>query len=234
MASDDHQHLPLFETRRARGRIIYRVFAATVFTGICLIWAYRLSYIPRKGEDGRWVWLGLLAAELWFGLYWVVTQALRWNQVYRLTFKDRLSHRLVSLLCASHCYFALQVRSSLDKLCVILLNRYENELPGVDIFVCTADPTIEPPVMVINTVLSVMAYDYPSEKLGIYLSDDGGSQLTFFALFEACKFARYWIPYCKKFNVGPRSPAAYFVSVSGQHDSGLSQDLDAIKVLILL
>ena len=50
-------------------------------------------------------------------------------------------------------------------------------LPGVDIFVCTADPVIEPPLMVINTVLSMMAYDYPPEKLNIYVSDDGGSEL---------------------------------------------------------
>jgi len=49
-------------------------------------------------------------------------------------------------------------------------NRYkEEELPGVDIFVCTADPTLEPPMLVISTVLSVMAYDYPPEKLNIYL-----------------------------------------------------------------
>ncbi|KAJ9182509.1 hypothetical protein P3X46_006496 [Hevea brasiliensis] len=199
MGSDD-QHLPLFETKTARGRVVYRVFAATVFAGICLIWAYRLSYIPREGEDGRWVWIGLIGVELWFGLYWVVTQALRWNQVYRRTFKDRLSHR------------------------------YKNELPGVDVFVCTADPTIEPPIMVMNTVLSVMAYDYSSEKLGIYLSDDGGSELTFYAFLEACNFARYWIPYCKKFNVGPRSPAAYFVSISDQLGSRLTTDSDAIKI----
>ena len=44
-------------------------------------------------------------------------------------------------------------------------------LPKVDIFVCTANPDIEPPIMVINTVLSVMAYDYPIEKLSVYLSD---------------------------------------------------------------
>ena len=44
---------------------------------------------------------------------------------------------------------------------VVQINRYEKVLPGIDIFVCTANPLIEPPAMVINTVLSVMAYDYP-------------------------------------------------------------------------
>ncbi|KAF5176253.1 Cellulose synthase-like protein e6, partial [Thalictrum thalictroides] len=64
--------------------------------------------------------------------------------------------------------------------------------------------------MVINTVLSVMAYNYPTEKLSVYLSDDGGSDLTFYALLEASEFSKQWIPFCKNFNIEPRSPAAYF------------------------
>ncbi|KAJ9152750.1 hypothetical protein P3X46_026282 [Hevea brasiliensis] len=178
------KYIPLFETKEAKGRVFYRLFAVTVFLGICCIWAYRISKMPRKGEDGRWVWIGLLGAELWFSLYWVITQAVRWKSVFRCTFKDRLSQR------------------------------YKNELPEVDIFVCTANFKIEPPIMVVNTVLSVMAYDYLPEKLSVYLSDDGGSDLTFYALLEASKFAKHWIPYCKKFNVEPRSPAAYFASKS--------------------
>lgn len=60
-------------------------------------------------------------------------------------------------------------------------------------FVCTADPYKEPPIGVVNTVLSLMAYDYPTEKLSVYVSDDGGSQLTLFALVEAAKFAKHWL-----------------------------------------
>ena len=91
-----------------------------------------------------------------------------------------------------------------------LLDRYEKDLPGVDIFVCTADPEIEPPTMVINTVLSMMAYDYPPEKLSVYLSDDGGSVLTFYAMLEASRFSKHWLPFCKNFKIQPRSPEAYF------------------------
>ena len=36
--------------------------------------------------------------------------------------------------------------------------------------------------MVINTVISVMSYNYPPEKLSVYHSDDGGSKLIFYAL----------------------------------------------------
>lgn len=88
--------------------------------------------------------------------------------------------------------------------------RFQKDLPGVDIFVCTADPKLEPPLLVINTVLSVMAYDYPPEKLSVYLSDDGGSELTFFALLQAVHFAKYWLPFCRRFHIRPRSPAAFF------------------------
>ena len=109
-------------------------------------------------------------------------------------------------------------------------NRHEEELPKVDIFVCTADPVIEPPVMVINTVLSVMAYDYPQEKLNVYLSDDGGSDLTFYALLEASRFAKHWIPFCKKFNVEPRSPAAYFAS--GGFGGNGDEEVARVKVIL--
>lgn len=79
--------------------------------------------------------------------------------------------------------------------------------------------------MVINTVLSVMAYDYPPEKLSVYLSDDGGSCLTFYALLEASMFSKIWLPFCKKFKVEPRCPEAYFSSTpEPHHDDPLKAD----------
>ncbi|XWS27713.1 hypothetical protein CRYUN_Cryun25bG0004500 [Craigia yunnanensis] len=86
-------------------------------------------------------------------------------------------------------------------------------------------------MMVINTVLSVMAYDYPQEKLSVYLSDDAGSYLTFYALLEASQFAKHWIPFCKKLNVEPRSPAAYIKSISDSHDTKEAKELATIKKL---
>lgn len=100
----------------------------------------------------------------------------------------------------------------------------------MDVFVCTADPTVEPPMMVINTVLSVMAYDYPTEKLSVYLSDDAGSELTFHALLEASHFSKHWLPYCKKYRVEPRSPAAYFGSEPQLLDANHAQNFASIKV----
>ncbi|RYR53527.1 hypothetical protein Ahy_A06g028691 [Arachis hypogaea] len=68
----------------------------------------------------------------------------------------------------------------------------EDELPTVDLFVATADPVIEPPIITANTVLSLLALDYPSNKQACYVSDDGCSLLTFYALVEGAKFAKLW------------------------------------------
>ncbi|KAL5972443.1 hypothetical protein ACLOJK_041698 [Asimina triloba] len=176
------------------------MYAVSVWIGVFFEWVYRATRIP-EGE-GKWVWLGKLAAEIWFGFYWIFMQSVRWKPVRRLTFKEQLSHR------------------------------YEKVLPGVDIFVCTADPVIEPPMLVNNTVLSVMAYDYPPEKLSVYLSDDGGSDITFHALLEASRFSAYWVPFCRKFNVEPRSPEAYLDSTSGPpHNAHQTSEWSAVKNL---
>ena len=65
---------------------------------------------------------------------------------------------------------------------------------------------------VVNTALSVMAYDYPAEKVSVYVSDDGGSALTLFALVEAAKFAAHWLPFCRKNDVVDRSPEVFFAA----------------------
>ncbi|KAK7305265.1 hypothetical protein VNO77_43167 [Canavalia gladiata] len=93
------------------------------------------------------------------------------------------------------------------------------------------DPGIEPAVMVINTVLSVMAYEYPTEKLSVYLSDDAASDITFYALLEASFFAKHWLPFCKRFKVQPTSPSAYFNTIPSSTSSINSKQFVAIKKL---
>ncbi|URE27905.1 Cellulose synthase-like [Musa troglodytarum] len=191
----------LFGTERAKGRTAYKLFASSMLVSICLVLFFRATNIPGRGEQGRWAWVGMLAAELWFTVYWIITQSVRWNPIYRRTFKERLSE--------------------ID----------DAELPGVDIFVCTADPVAEPPALVISTVLSVMAYDYPPEKLSVYVSDDAGSELTFYALWEAAQFARHWLPFCRRHKVEPRSPAAYFSSRSHPCDTSNNTERSYMKKL---
>lgn len=64
--------------------------------------------------------------------------------------------------------------------------------------------------MTANTVLSILAVDYPVDKVTCYVSDDGAAMLTFEVLSETSEFARKWVPFCKKFNVEPRAPEWYF------------------------
>ncbi|KAI3710667.1 hypothetical protein L2E82_40456 [Cichorium intybus] len=92
------------------------------------------------------------------------------------------------------------------------LPKDETIYPAMDVFICTADPYKEPPMVAVNTALSIMAYDYPTDKLSVYLSDDGGSDLTLFAFMEASQFAKHWLPYCKKNGIMDRCPEAHFSS----------------------
>lgn len=93
--------------------------------------------------------------------------------------------------------------------------RYEkegkpSELAPIDVFVSTVDPMKEPPLITANTVLSILAVDYPVDKVACYVSDDGAAMLTFEAISETSEFARKWVPFCKKFNIEPRAPEWYF------------------------
>uniref|UniRef100_A0A2N9GTT9 Cellulose synthase n=1 Tax=Fagus sylvatica TaxID=28930 RepID=A0A2N9GTT9_FAGSY len=100
----------------------------------------------------------------------------------------------------------------------------DDKLPPIDVFICTTDPNKEPTIGVMNTVLSAMALDYPPEKLHVYLSDDGGSPITLHGMKEACWFARWWLPFCRRYRIKTRSPEAYFsTSKDGDEGSGSSE-----------
>ncbi|PRQ52744.1 putative cellulose synthase (UDP-forming) [Rosa chinensis] len=130
-------------------------------------------------------WSIAFLCELWFTFSWVITMSNKWILVDHKPYPDRLLQRVP-----------------------------KDELPAVDLFVTTADPELEPPIITINTVLSLLAVDYPTNKLACYVSDDGCSPITFYSLVEASKFARIWIPFCKKYNVQVRAPFRYFTNNS--------------------
>lgn len=121
----------------------------------------------------------------------------------------------------------------------IHLNRYEkegkpSELADIDIFVSTVDPLKEPPLITANTVLSILAVDYPVGKFSCYVSDDGAAMLTFEALSETSEFARKWVPFCKKFSIEPRAPEWYFAHtvdyLKHKVDASFIRERRAIKV----
>uniref|UniRef100_A0A0D3HCH3 Cellulose synthase-like protein H1 n=1 Tax=Oryza barthii TaxID=65489 RepID=A0A0D3HCH3_9ORYZ len=124
-----------------------------------------------------------LACEAWFTFMWLLNVNAKWSPVRFDTFPENLAERI-------------------------------DELPAVDMFVTTADPVLEPPLVTVNTVLSLLALDYPAagEKLACYVSDDGCSPLTCYALREAARFATTWVPFCRRHGVAVRAPFRYFSS----------------------
>jgi len=101
------------------------------------------------------------------------------------------------------------------------------------LLVTTADPVLESPIITVNTVLSLLALDYPANKLACYVSDDGCSPVTFYALVEASKFAKFWVPFCKKHSLQVRAPFRYFSDVTinnNQHSLQFKQEWLRVKV----
>ncbi|TQE01531.1 hypothetical protein C1H46_012894 [Malus baccata] len=99
-------------------------------------------------------------------------------------------------------------------------------------FVTTADAKLEPPIITVNTVLSLLAVDYPTHKLACYVSDDGCSPLTLYSIIEAPKFAKLWVPFCKKYHVQVRAPFRYFSDnpiLSSYSPSGFLQEWTKMK-----
>lgn len=130
--------------------------------------------------------------EIWFAFSWVLDQLPKLCPVKRVTDLTVLKERFESS--------EPNLRNP----------KKFSDLPGIDVFVSTADSDKEPPLVTANTVLSILAVDYPVEKVACYLSDDGGSLVTFEALAEAASFARIWVPFCRKHKIEPRNPEAYF------------------------
>ncbi|KAE8696250.1 putative cellulose synthase A catalytic subunit 9 [Hibiscus syriacus] len=156
-----------------------------------LFFHYRLLY-PVRNAYG--LWLTSVICEIWFAVSWILDQFPKWLPIERETYLDRLSLRFPSCLILLDC----------------ISNMTPSELASVDVFVSTEDPMKEPPLITANTVLSILAVDYPVDKVACYVSDDGAAMLTFEALSETSEFARKWVPFCKKFNIEPCAPEWYF------------------------
>ncbi|XP_059662188.1 cellulose synthase-like protein G3 isoform X1 [Cornus florida] len=161
-----------------------RLFAA-VYT--CAIFAllshHALSLFHFTTLVSFFISLSMFISNILLGFMWSTTQSHRMRPIYRQEFLENL-HKVTT----------------------------EKDFRAMDVFICTADPYKEPPMSVVNTALSVMAYDYPTEKLSVYVSDDGGSELTLFAFMEAAKFGSHWLPFCRENKIVERCPDAYFRS----------------------
>lgn len=165
----------------------YRLLMLIRLVALCFFLTWRIRH---PNTDAMWLWGLSVVCEIWFALSWVLDQLPKLCPVNRMTDLNVLKERFE--------------RPSPQN------PRGRSDLPGVDVFVSTADPDKEPPLVTANTILSILAADYPVEKLSCYLSDDGGSLLTFEALAEAASFSRIWVPFCRKHSIEPRNPESYF------------------------
>ncbi|CAL5386388.1 unnamed protein product [Camellia sinensis] len=160
----------------------YRMIILLRLAILGLFFDYRIRH---PVHDAYGLWLTSIICEIWFAVSWIFDQFPKWFPIERETYLDRLSLR-----------YEKEGKPS--------------ELAPIDIFVSTVDPLKEPPLITANTVLSILAVDYPIDKVACYVSDDGAAMLTFEALSETSEFARKWVPFCKKFNIEPRAPEWYF------------------------
>ncbi|KAK1314751.1 Cellulose synthase-like protein D4 [Acorus calamus] len=159
----------------------YRLLIVVRLVALVFFLTWRVRH---PNEEAIWLWGMSIVCELWFAFSWILDQVPKLCPINRAT--D---------LAVLHDKFESTGRS---------------DLPGVDIFVSTADPEKEPPLVTANTILSILAADYPVEKLACYISDDGGALLTFEAMAEAASFADLWVPFCRKHDIEPRNPDSYF------------------------
>ncbi|XP_062012937.1 cellulose synthase A catalytic subunit 8 [UDP-forming] [Rosa rugosa] len=160
----------------------YRIIIITRLIILGLFFHYRVT---NPVDSAYGLWLTSIICEIWFAFSWVLDQFPKWSPVSRVTYIDTLSAR-----------FEREGEPS--------------QLAPVDFFVSTVDPLKEPPLITANTVLSILAIDYPVEKVSCYVSDDGAAMLSFESLVETSEFARKWVPFCKKFSIEPRAPEFYF------------------------
>ncbi|KAE8769296.1 putative cellulose synthase catalytic subunit [Hordeum vulgare] len=161
---------------------LYRIVIILRLIILCFFFQYRVSHPVR---DAYGLWLVSVICEIWFALSWLLDQFPKWYPINRETYLDRLALRY-------------------DR------EGEPSQLCPIDIFVSTVDPLKEPPLITANTVLSILAVDYPVDKVSCYVSDDGSAMLTFESLSETAEFARKWVPFCKKHNIEPRAPEFYF------------------------
>ncbi|XP_076898251.1 cellulose synthase-like protein D4 [Bidens hawaiensis] len=188
--STDEPWQPLTQRIPIASNIItpYRLLIAIRFIVLCFFLTWRVTHV---NDDAVWLWFMSITCELWFAFSWILDQIPKLCPVNRSVDLELL-----------HDKFETDDKTTNPD--------GRSDLPGLDFFVSTADPEKEPVLVTANTILSILAVEYPVEKLACYISDDGGALLTFEAMAEACGLADLWVPFCRKHNIEPRNPDTYF------------------------
>ncbi|KAA0044945.1 cellulose synthase-like protein G3 [Cucumis melo var. makuwa] len=176
-----------------------RLFAPIYAGGLLALFYYHVTSLLNSTSLGSFfISVSLFISDVVLAFMWATAQSFRMNPVRRREFPANLKKLL----------------------------KKDSDFPAMDVFICTADPYKEPPMNVVNTALSVMTYDYPTSKISVYVSDDGGSAMTLFAFMEAARFAATWLPFCRKNDDVDRNPDAFFTS-----NHGSNSETEEIKMM---
>ncbi|PWZ15866.1 putative mixed-linked glucan synthase 8 [Zea mays] len=181
---EDGRRPLLFRTYKVKGILLhpYRLLTLLRLIAIILFFIWRIRH---PHADGMWLWWISIVGDFWFGVTWLL------NQVAKLNPTKRVPD--LSLL-----------RQQFD------LPDGNSNLPRLDVFINTVDPINEPMIYTMNSILSILAVDYPIDRTATYLSDDGGSIIHYEGLLETANFATLWVPFCRKHSIEPRAPESYF------------------------
>ncbi|KAF7008084.1 hypothetical protein CFC21_022941 [Triticum aestivum] len=174
----------LFRTYKVKGTLLHP-YRALIFIRLIAVLLFFVWRIKHNKSDIMWFWTMSVVGDVWFGFSWLLNQLPKFNPVK--TIPDMVA-----------------LRRQYD------LPDGTSTLPGIDVFVTTADPIDEPILYTMNCVLSILASDYPVDRCACYLSDDSGALIQYEALIETAKFATLWVPFCRKHCIEPRAPESYF------------------------
>uniref|UniRef100_A0A0D9X061 Glycosyltransferase 2-like domain-containing protein n=1 Tax=Leersia perrieri TaxID=77586 RepID=A0A0D9X061_9ORYZ len=182
---------PLFRTYKIRGFLLHP-YRLLILLRVIAVVAFFAWRIRHKSHDDGWLWTLSVVGDVWFGFSWLLNQLTQLNPIKRVPDLAALADRHGS-----------------------------KELPGIDVFVTTVDPVDEPILYTVNSILSILAADYPVDKYACYLSDDGGTLVHYEAMVEVAKFAELWVPFCRKHCVEPRAPENYFAMKTQAYKGGV-------------
>ncbi|KAL6896798.1 hypothetical protein ACP4OV_007370 [Aristida adscensionis] len=185
----------LYRTYKVKAALLY-AYRTLILIRLLAVFLFITWRIKHNNTDVMWFWVTSVIADVWFSFSWLLYQLPKFNPIKRIP--DLATLR-------QHYYLA-------DGTSI---------LPGIDVFVTTADPIDEPILYTMNCVLSILAADYPVDRYACYLSDDSGSLILYEALVEATKFASLWVPFCRKHSIEPRAPESYFLQ-EGMVNAGRS------------
>lgn len=174
----------LFRNKKVRRRILYP-YRMLIFARLIAVILFFIWRLKNNISDIIWLWAMSVAGDVWFGFSWLLNQLPKVNPIKSIPDLDALRQK---------CDF----------------RDGSSTLPGIDIFVTTANPVDEPILYTMNCILSILAIDYPVDRNACYLSDDAGALVSYEALVETAKFAALWVPFCRKYCVEPRAPESYF------------------------